>query len=329
MPLPLVLLGIAAVTGTAGAVNAVQGVLKTRRATDKARRATALHKSGCRETQAAIDALNLQAAGYGEHQARVALTTVARFVELIRTRGQRASAGDFEALEGFDLARTHVEDYEGLIAQLGGLLGGSLKAAGVAAGVHQGAFALVGLVGTASTGTAISGLSGVALTNATLAWLGGGSLAAGGGGMALGTIVLGSLAAGPALLVGGLLLNGQGEKASTKAAEYAADVHVDLGRQRLHVEFLQRVGRRLEELSAVLSQLDDRAAASLDRLETLASPDDAFAVQFQETALLVAALAEILRTPVLVEKDSGGLEFNEATTGLLSRCRPLAEASNA
>jgi hypothetical protein len=44
--------------------------------------------------------------------------------------------------------------------------------------------------GTASTGTAVSTLSGAAATNAALAWLGGGTLAAGGGGMAMGSIVV-------------------------------------------------------------------------------------------------------------------------------------------
>ncbi len=44
--------------------------------------------------------------------------------------------------------------------------------------------------GTASTGTAISALSGAAATNAALAWLGGGALAAGGGGMAAGSALL-------------------------------------------------------------------------------------------------------------------------------------------
>ncbi len=44
--------------------------------------------------------------------------------------------------------------------------------------------------GTASTGTAISALSGAAATNAALAWLGGGALAAGGGGMAAGEAFL-------------------------------------------------------------------------------------------------------------------------------------------
>ena len=44
--------------------------------------------------------------------------------------------------------------------------------------------------GVASTGTAISTLSGAAATNAALAWLGGGSLVAGGGGMAAGNAFL-------------------------------------------------------------------------------------------------------------------------------------------
>ncbi|GAB1476449.1 hypothetical protein MASR2M70_12830 [Bacillota bacterium] len=44
--------------------------------------------------------------------------------------------------------------------------------------------------GTASTGTAISSLSGAVATKAALAWLGGGALSAGGGGMAAGNALL-------------------------------------------------------------------------------------------------------------------------------------------
>lgn len=56
-----------------------------------------------------------------------------------------------------------------------------------------GAFGAAGALASASTGTAISALSGVAATNATLAWFGGGALAAGGLGMAGGTVVLGGM----------------------------------------------------------------------------------------------------------------------------------------
>lgn len=49
---------------------------------------------------------------------------------------------------------------------------------------------VVGAFGTAGTGTAISSLSGAAATKATLAWLGGGTLAAGGFGITGGAVVL-------------------------------------------------------------------------------------------------------------------------------------------
>lgn len=69
-------------------------------------------------------------------------------------------------------------------------------AAGVGAGIAVAALgptAAMGIAttfGVASTGTAISALSGAAATNAALAWLGGGALAAGGGGMAAGSAFL-------------------------------------------------------------------------------------------------------------------------------------------
>lgn len=90
-------------------------------------------------------------------------------------------------------------------------------AAGVGAGVAVvalGPTAAMGIAttfGVASTGTAISALSGAAATNAALAWLGGGALAAGGGGMAAGSAFLalagpvGWTIAGVSILASGLM----------------------------------------------------------------------------------------------------------------------------
>lgn len=91
-------------------------------------------------------------------------------------------------------------------------------AVGVSAGVTvaaMGPSVAMGIAttfGVASTGTAISSLSGAAATNAALAWLGGGTLATGGGGMSAGTAFLGlagpvGLAiAGVSIVASGILL---------------------------------------------------------------------------------------------------------------------------
>lgn len=74
---------------------------------------------------------------------------------------------------------------------------------GVAGGALAGTAttSLVAAFGTCGTGTAISSLSGAAATNATLAWLGGGTVSAGGGGVAAGTVVLGGIVAVAAIAV--------------------------------------------------------------------------------------------------------------------------------
>lgn len=86
--------------------------------------------------------------------------------------------------------------------------------------------------GTASTGTAISTLSGAALTNATLAALGGGAVAAGGGGMAVGAVVLKAAALGAGLLAGGVVIGLAGFKFSEKSDEakdqmLIAEAHIE------------------------------------------------------------------------------------------------------
>jgi hypothetical protein len=91
---------------------------------------------------------------------------------------------------------------------LGGVAGGAAGGALAAFGAYSGVMAF----GAASTGTAIATLSGVAATNATLAFLGGGSLAAGGLGIASGAAVLGGLVAGPALAIMGFVMGAKASK---------------------------------------------------------------------------------------------------------------------
>lgn len=89
-----------------------------------------------------------------------------------------------------------------------GVAGGALGA-GVAVLGPTAAMGIATTFGVASTGTAISALSGAAATNAALAWLGGGALAAGGGGMAAGNALL-ALAGPVGWAIAGVALVGSG-----------------------------------------------------------------------------------------------------------------------
>ena len=81
----------------------------------------------------------------------------------------------------------------------------SLAAGTTMGGVSAfGAYAGVAALATASTGTPIAVLSGAAASSATLAALGGGSLAAGGWGMVGGTALLTGMVALPTVILGGM-----------------------------------------------------------------------------------------------------------------------------
>ena len=100
-------------------------------------------------------------------------------------------------------------------AGLGSLSAGTL--AGIAAYGGTTMFA------TASTGTAISTLSGAAASKATLAYLGGGSLASGGLGVVGGTAVLGGVVLAPILAVAGSIMSAKSEENLAKAEEIYAE----------------------------------------------------------------------------------------------------------
>ena len=110
------------------------------------------------------------------------------------------------------------------------LKGGATAAGGIGVGGAiatlgpTAAMAIATTFGTASTGTAIASLTGAAATNAALAWLGGGTLAMGGGGMAAGQAFL-ALAGPVGWTIAGVLAVGGGAFAAIKNKRAAKDTH--------------------------------------------------------------------------------------------------------
>lgn len=101
-----------------------------------------------------------------------------------------------------------------------GILGG----VGTYVLVPKALVAIATTFGTASTGTSIASLSGAAATSAVYAWLGGGSLAVGGGGMAAGKALLAlagpiGLTIGAAGVIGGGIMKAIANKKEAEEFE--------------------------------------------------------------------------------------------------------------
>ncbi|MBN3883266.1 MAG: hypothetical protein V7L02_17175 [Nostoc sp.] len=319
--IPLILGAIALGTAAFGAVKGAEGFGNMNEAKEIGERAQNRHSYAVSELKADWEATNELAEEYGQLQLDVMMTTVGRFLDFIERNIGKSKQSEKEFLEGLEgISVQQIKEYKAAALEAEQFFNGGTKAIGAAAAGYGGAMSLATSVGVASTGTLIGGLSGAAAWNATLAWLGGGSLAAGGGGMALGSLVLGGITVGPAVLIGGFVLAGEGEKALTKAWEYNAEVNTAIVKIEAAKDFMQQVKRRITELQGVFECLNKSAILGLQELESLPSFDkNRDASKFQKVALFVKALAEIMKTPVL---DSEG-QLNPVTANIQAKYRTL------
>jgi hypothetical protein len=318
--IPIILGAVALVTTGVGVAAGADGVSKMKEAEKLGKTAQLRYKRKSKSVENSLKLTQTLAEEYGQLQIQVKLQTIGRLVAFIERIGQQASQGDMEFLEGLEgVSPQQIQEYKTAALEAEHFATGGFTAVGAAYAAGQGTVALVGLFGTASTGAAIGGLSGAAAWNATLAWLGGGSLAAGGGGMALGSLVLGGIAVGPALMIGGFVLGGQGEKALTEARRYEAKANVEIAKLNDFEDFLRQVQQRITELKVLVNNLNDRATEGLSELESKPFKRERDAEKFQQVALLIKALAEIMKTPVL---DADG-NLNQATATLKAKYRTI------
>lgn len=322
MPLPLLFIGIAAASGGLGAGKAIKAGVDVSHAKK-------INKTANETVEAATEWINAQrlACGnslhlLGQEKMTVLNSSMTAFLDTFT----KIKNVDFRESEGLDeLKKLHVDEqeFENLktMVNFAGALAG-----GVAAGTVGGALTAFGAYGAAqalacaSTGTAIASLGGAAATNATLAFFGGGSLAAGGLGMAGGAAVLGGLAAGPALLVMGFVAGHAAKKdleqACTNKAE-ALQIAAQLNAAALQCE---TVRRRIWMFYNLLARLDTYFLPMIYKMEDIfAAEGDDYGIYSLDSRKVIASCASIavsvksvLDTPLLT--DDGLLTEESETT---------------
>lgn len=218
------------------------------------------------------------------------------------------------SVEGF--ANIKISEYE-----IGEMKADSIKATdvlkGVATGTAAGVLAGWGALGvavnfgTASTGAAIAGLSGAAATNATLAWLGGGAVAAGGGGIAMGSMVLGGIVALPALLVASGIMDARGQTYLNNARgnlSQARRLDSDADTVKKQVEVIIEC---ISQNTTVINELRKNAHAANRALEGIVKKNNEwndYSVQEKETVFASFKTTQLLKgvldTPLLNENGS-------------------------
>lgn len=258
MPLPLIPIVLGAASLAAGAFGVKKG-LDAKKTLEQAesigRRAECRHRQAVEELDKRRKETFTALQKLGKKKADVFINAGRAVVDLVKQAQAQAKIPEYELL---NLPIDELPSIEKAIGQIESLelTLGLGKGLGMAALGAAGIYGAVGAFGTASTGTAIASLSGAAATNATLAWLGGGSLAAGGLGVAGGTWVLGGVVTGPALAIAGFALASKAEEALTKAEEYAAEIEKKIAALAPVWEMLAGLNANIQETHKVLDRLN-------------------------------------------------------------------------
>lgn len=219
MPIPLLFIGIAAATGAVGVGKSIKAGIDQKDANDTNERADSIIQSAsdkiekCRKNcGAAIDNL-------GSCKINVLDDSIKPFISEFEKLNhvELSDSQGLNELQKMVLDKKTFTELKDLQSMATSMVGGLASGAMAGAITAFGAYGAAGALATASTGTAIASLSGAAATNATLAFFGGGSLAAGGLGIAGGTAVLGGLVAGPALAVLGFVVGAKASANKDKA----------------------------------------------------------------------------------------------------------------
>lgn len=313
MPIPLIaaaIIGVGAITGGGGLALGGKGALDMKRARSNLEAAKTRYEASRKASETRVAATNSRLRDYGAEQEDSIQRVLLRLADFMRRNARSISENERILIDGLDVTIGIVNTATGPLIDVGGILGSIVGAVGAGAGTTAAVTGSVGALASASTGAAISGLSGAAAQSATLAWLGGGSLASGGGGVALGGMALNFVTVGPALLVGGLVFKGKGKKALTEAEKKVATVDVAIAEADFLAARLDAIDTRVAELSGVLSDLTARATVAIDELESENFVPTAHASRFQRCVLLAQGVRDVAATKVV--DDDGGLTDESA-----------------
>ena len=270
MPLPLIPILLGGASLLAGAAG-IGGALSGKEKMDKAKSRIDDAKEKYERKKGAFDEIQKSSTEILSDLGKTKLEIrkdFKRFCDVFERIHNRPEVTDIQG-ERFKFTSVDLRNIRQSSISAGEAIGSIMGAIAAGAITTGAAWSAVGLLGAASTGTAIASLHGVAATNALLAWFGGGSLAAGGLGMAGGAAVLGGLFLGPLVFATGWFVDSKGDDALAKARETEDEVDKACEKMDTAITFFKNISGLAQNLTRELKRAKRFYDQKVSQLEQL------------------------------------------------------------
>lgn len=308
MAIPLIIGGIVAVLGGAvGGAAYLSAKEKKEEALSIYESKSAQQKIAGEKLEAAHKKTIAKAEGLGLLKLNLQQNELARFISLQQRLGALNIKDYMNEKLDFVISPQEIREMKQISMSASEVLSGGVQSLAAGALAGAGMYGAAMTFGAASTGTALSALSGAAATKATLAWLGGGALSVGGMGITGGMATLGFWVAGPALLVAGVFADSKAEQALTDAKKFSADVDVACETMKSETAALAAIATRCGEFEMVLNELKLRLNPSLEKFASVIArleasreqPDDSQMKSIHSTFLLAKTMKDVMNISVV------------------------------
>ncbi|WP_120923181.1 glycine zipper family protein [Helicobacter pylori] len=336
MPLPFILAGVALAAAGYGVKKGIDALDANCEADEFIKKAENLKEEAAKKAESAESDCRRAFARFGEKKLRVLSHSVSNFLDhfhrLKRSRitieGINMQDIQHQVSDARKITNQYREvdffDVSGAVA--GSTIGGVLAAYGVYTGV--------GMLASTAGGVAIAELSGVAATNATLAWLGGGALSVGGFGMVGGMAVLGGLVAGPALAILGALSADEMEKKRDDAKAYYSQVEAASKKADVMIDDLRSVEkmaklftRQITKFDALFFSLAQEAIATMKKHHYDTSRyNQKEKDQLCVTVSTLSSLSAFLKVPIMDERQKLNKKAQNALNLMQNQMNALESA---
>lgn len=311
MPLPLLLVGAAVLAGGYGVKKGIDAKSDFNKADSLNNQAKSIFNDATSELESARDKAQRALTQLGKLKFSVYETKLIPFVDTFK-QIKNIDFQDQKLKDEFKLAGVSGNDLRAIersALDMQGIVTGGVTALGAGGLAGLAAYGGVGALASTAGGTAIAGLSGAAATNATLAWLGGGALSAGGFGMAGGAAVLGGIVAGPVLAVGGMMLAAKAEEARLNASSNLSKARVAAEEMKTAALATAALEKRFKEIISALKELDrhfEPLLAGLQRRVAAGKDYSRYSAADRTGVMMAAAMAKTIKNVLeapLIDKD--------------------------